>query len=78
MLPEGAGNTTVVFCRTLKKVFISFDIDGVPQYFTTYKYILCELAYIRALANMLTGWAIAHPVDGIVHPLTGISWILPN
>ena len=32
----------------------------------------------RASAKMLTKWAIAHAVDDIVHPVTGISWILPT
>ena len=33
---------------------------------------------IRASAKMLTWWAIAHAVDSIAHPVTGISWILPT
>ena len=32
--------------------------------------------FIRASANMLTGWAIAHAVAAIAHPVTGIFWIL--
>ena len=32
----------------------------------------------RASANMLTGWAIAHAVAAIAHPVTGIFWILPS
>ena len=34
--------------------------------------------FSRASAKMLTVWGIAHAVDDIAHPVTGISWILPT